>query len=166
MKRAVIFGLLLLVLPATLGAQAPAARPNPAVQAADPILGTWELNAAKSSFKLSPPLKSETRTFTQAGDEIKVTSTVVTLDGKTEKSAWTLAYDGKDRPLTGSDDVDALSVTRTDPYHATAVNKKNGKVVRTLTRVISPDGKTMTFTEKGTNAKGESVTDVVVFEKK
>jgi len=135
-------------------------------QTNDPILGTWELNAAKSSFKLNPPAKSETRTFTLVGQETKVTSTTVTMDGKTEKSAWTLVYDGKDRPITGSDVADALSVTRTDLYHATAVNKKNGKVVRTVTRVISPDGKTMTFTTTGTNVRGESVTEVLVFEKK
>jgi len=166
MKRRAIIGLLLLVFPATLGAQAPAPRTGPEVQATDPLLGTWELNPAKSSFKLSPPLKSETRTFTLVGEEIKVTSTVVTMDGKTEKSSWTLVYDGKDRPITGSDTADSLSVTRSDPYHATAVNKKDGKVIRTLERVISPDGRTLTFTSTGTNAKGESLKDVVVFEKK
>jgi hypothetical protein len=132
----------------------------------DPLLGTWVLNVAKSSFKLNPPEKSETRTYTLVGQEIKVITAAVMADGKTVNGGWTVVYDGKDRSETGSDIADSISLTRTDPYHATAVEKKNGKVASTNTRVISPDGKTMTITAKGTNAKGETVTDVFVFNKK
>ncbi|HET7220724.1 MAG TPA: hypothetical protein VFJ02_21875 [Vicinamibacterales bacterium] len=35
----------------------------------------------------------------------------------------------------------------------------------TYTRVVSKDGKTMTVTVKGTNAQGQPVNNVVVFEK-
>ena len=34
-----------------------------------------------------------------------------------------------------------------------------------LTRVVSQDGKTMTITSKGTNAQGQTVNNVNVFEK-
>ncbi len=132
----------------------------------DPILGTWALNVAKSSFKLNPAEKSETRTYTLVGQEIKGTFTAVMMDGKTVTGAWTMVFDGSDRPETGSDIADSVSFTRTDPYHGTAVEKKNGKVVSINTRVISADGKMMTLTAKGVNAKGETVTDVFVFEKK
>ncbi len=119
----------------------------------DPLLGKWELNVAKSSFKLNPPEKSETRTYTLIGQEIKATSTAVMMDGKTVPGAWTIVYDGKDRPETGSATADSLSLTRTDPYHTTGVEKKNGKVVNSFTRIISPDGKTMTITSKGTTPR-------------
>jgi hypothetical protein len=121
---------------------------------------------AKSTFTIDPPEKSETRTYALVGQEIKATSTTVTMDGKTVNGAWTVVYDGKDRPETGSDSADSLSLTRTDPYHSSGVEKKNGKVVNTVTRVISQDGKTMTITQKATNAKGEPVTQVAVFDKK
>jgi hypothetical protein len=44
--------------------------------------------------------------------------------------------------------------------------KKAGKVVMTGTRKISSDGTVMTITTKGTNAKGQTVNDVAVFEKR
>jgi hypothetical protein len=39
-------------------------------------------------------------------------------------------------------------------------------VVQTSTRVVSKDGKTLTLTAKGTNAKGQAVNDVLVFDKR
>ena len=143
-----------------------AAQSSDPIKPNDPLLGTWELNVAKSTFKLSPPEKSETRTYALVGKEIKATSTTVTIDGKTVPGAWTVVYDGKDRAETGDPLADSLSLTRTDPYHRTAISKKNGKIVSTTTGVISPDGKTMTLTTKGKNAKGEAVTEIVVFDKK
>ena len=44
--------------------------------------------------------------------------------------------------------------------------KKAGKVVITGTRTISPDGKVMTITSKGTNTLGQTIDDVEVFEKR
>jgi hypothetical protein len=38
--------------------------------------------------------------------------------------------------------------------------------VQTYTRVVSKDGKTMTITTTGTNAKGEKLHNVAVYEKK
>jgi len=44
--------------------------------------------------------------------------------------------------------------------------RRAGKVVLTGTRSISRDGKVMTITTKGTNARGQTVSDVEVFEKR
>ena len=41
-----------------------------------------------------------------------------------------------------------------------------GKVTLVNVRTVSADGKTMTVTTKGTNAAGEKVNNVQVFEKK
>ena len=38
-------------------------------------------------------------------------------------------------------------------------------MVQTLKRVVSQNGKTMTVTVKGTNAQGQAVNNVVVFDK-
>ena len=72
-----------------------------AAQTADPLLGTWELNVAKSKFNSGPAPKSETRTYVVAGNEIKATSKGVDANGKPTTGAWTVNYDGKDRPATG-----------------------------------------------------------------
>jgi len=139
---------------------------NLAAQTADPLLGTWELNVAKSKFHSGPAPKSETRTYVVAGNEIKATSKRVDANGKTTTGAWTVNYDGKDRPATGLVDGDSLSLKRIDAFSAEFTQKKAGKVVATGKRVISKDGKAMTISTKGTNAKGQAFDDVLVFDKR
>jgi hypothetical protein len=45
------------------------------------------------------------------------------------------------------------------------VNKKDGKVVSTETRVVAKDGKSYTTTVKGKTAKGEPIDVRMVFDK-
>jgi hypothetical protein len=71
----------------------------------------------------------------------------------------------KDYPLTGSDLADTVSLKRIDAHTSERTDKKGGKIVQTFRRVVSKDGKTMTVTIKGTNAQGQTVNNVVVFEK-
>jgi hypothetical protein len=137
-----------------------------AAQGADPVIGTWVLNVAKSKFSPGPAPKSESRTYVMAGQEIKATSKGVDGDGKPATGEWTVVYDGKDRPTTGDPDADMLSLKRIDAFTTEFTQKKAGKVVSSGTRAISRDGKVMTITTKGTNAKGQTVNDVAVFEKR
>jgi len=137
-----------------------------AAQTADPLIGTWELNIAKSTYNPGPAPKSETRTYVVVGQDITATSTGVDADGKPTSGQWTVNYDGMDRPATGSPDLDALSLKRIDAFTAEFTQKKAGAVVATGTRVISKDGKVMTITTKGTNAKGQAINDVQVFDKR
>ena len=46
-----------------------------------------------------------------------------------------------------------------------APTRKAGRSLQTLTRVVAQDGKTMTVTSKGTNAQGQAMNNVVVFDK-
>jgi len=135
-------------------------------QAPDPLIGTWVLNVAKSKYSPGPAPRSETRTYVVAGSDIKASSKGTDGEGKPTAGEWTVNYDGKDRTQTGNPDADLLSLKRIDPYTTEFTQKKGGKVVITGTRVISKDGKTMTITTKGTNAKGQSINDVEVFEKR
>ena len=135
-------------------------------QAADPLVGTWELSIAKSTYKPGPAPRSETRTYVVAAEEIKATAKGIEADGTPTSGQWTVNYDGKDRPITGSPVSDALSLKRIDAFTAEFTQKKAGKVVATGTRVISKDGKVMTITTEGTNAKGQAFHDVQVFDKR
>jgi hypothetical protein len=137
-----------------------------AAQGTDPIVGTWVLNVAKSKFSPGPAPKSESRTYVVAGKEIKATSTGVDAEGKPTAGGWTIVNDGKDVPLTGNPDADVLSLKQTDAFSTEFALKKAGKVVITGTRTIARDGKVMTITNKGTNAKGQAINDVLVFEKR
>jgi len=135
-------------------------------QATDPASGTWELNLAKSKFSPGPPPKSQTRTFEVTGADVKYTLKGIDAEGKPTLVQYTAKYDGKDYPVTGSQDFDAISLKRVDAGTAQATLKKGGKVIQTATRVVSKDGKTLTLTTIGTNAKGQAVNNVLVFDKR
>jgi hypothetical protein len=135
-------------------------------QATDPVIGTWELNLAKSKFSPGPAPKSETRTYMAAGPEIKASSKGIGADGKPTVGQWTVVYDGKDRPQTGNPDADSVSLKRIDAFTTEFTERRAGKIVTTGTRIVSRDGKVLTITSKGTDAKGQPVNNVLVFEKR
>ena len=53
-----------------------------AAQGADPFVGKWQLNVAKSKYTPGPAPKSETRTYVVAGQDIKASSQGVDGTGK------------------------------------------------------------------------------------
>ena len=134
-------------------------------QASDPVMGTWTFNPAKSTFTPGPGFKTGTVTYALGTPGIKVSVEAVTANG--EKLQWGFAgdYDGKEYPVTGNPDADLVVLKRIDTRTTEASYKKAGKPTLTSTRVLSADGKTLTVTVKGTNAKGETVNNVLVFDK-
>jgi hypothetical protein len=129
-------------------------------------LGTWELNVSKSSYSPGPAPKSQRRTYTRAGQGLTYTATTVDADGTSVTEGWTGVYDGKDYPFTGIPDIDTQAVKAIDPLKAEFTLKKGATILRSGTRVISKDGKVMPVTVKGTNARGEAVHNVMVFDKR
>ena len=133
---------------------------------ADPRVGTWNLNVDKSKYSPGPAPKSQVLTIEAAGDAEKVTSESVSATGQKSSTTYTAPYDGKPHPLKGSEIADTVTLKRVDSHTTERVDSKAGKSVQTYSRVVSKDGKTMTVTVKGTDAKGQAVSNVVVFEKK
>jgi len=137
-----------------------------AAQGADPFVGKWQLNVAKSKYTPGPAPKSETRTYVVAGQDIKASLKGVDGTGKPTAGSWTVNYDGKDRPQTGNPNADTLSLKRVNASSAEFTQKRAAKVVITGTRTVSSDGKVMTITSKGTDARGQTINDEEVFEKR
>ena len=129
----------------------------------DPIVGTWKLNLAKSKYTVGAP-KSATLVITAAGKGFKVSANAVLADGASRKIEYTSMYDGMDAAVTGSPDYDTVAIKKT-AEGSSGERKKAGKVVQTFTRNVSADGKTMTTTTKGTNAAGQKVDNVQVYDK-
>src|SRR5213595_4235296 len=76
--------------------------------AANPHLGTWKLNEAKS--KLAPGMGKSTKvTYTEQKDKIKVTVDGVDKDGKRTHSVWVGKFDGKAYPEKGNVSFDAVA---------------------------------------------------------
>ena len=134
-------------------------------QTADNFIGTWKLNSAKSKYSPAPGIKSMTVVFTKVENGFRVTATGVAGDGTPINTTYTATYDGKDAPVTGSADYDAVSVKMIDANTRHTVRKKAGKEVQVLHSVLAKDGKSYTTTTSGVNAKGEKVESTGVFEK-
>jgi hypothetical protein len=136
---------------------------------ADPRVGTWTLNLAKSNFAGMPAPQSETRTVEAQGNGEKITFNGVAADGSPIAFSITAAnLDGKPVPLVGTGvpgGADMAAPKRIDPYTLTSTTTKAGKVVSTDRFVVSKDGKVTTQTRKTTDAKGQPITQVLVWDK-
>ena len=134
-------------------------------QAADPIVGTWKLNVAKSKYDPGPAPKSLTAKIEAAGEGEKLTVEGLRGDDTPIRVEYTAQYDGKEHPITGSPMADTVSLKRLDANTTERTEKKGGKVTQTLTRKVSSDGKTMTVTIKGTDAEGRPINNLAVLDK-
>lgn len=158
--RAVVLGVVV-----TLGVVLGAGVVSVSAQASDARIGTWKLNVAKSKYSPGPAPQSQTLKVEASGQGEKVTTEGVNTAGTPTMTQYTANFDGKDYPLTGSQNADKVSLKRIDARTTERTYKKGDKVVLTFTQVVSQDGKTMTTTVKGTNAQGQAVDNVTVYEK-
>jgi hypothetical protein len=132
--------------------------------AADPQMGTWKLNEAKS--KITPgTLKFNTVTFKSMLGKVKVAGDGIDADGKPVHSEWTGNFDGKDYPVTGDPISDTRSYSKVDDRTLNLTVKKDGKVIDTGRIVLSADGKSRTVTVSGTTPKGKKFKNIVVYDK-
>jgi hypothetical protein len=140
--------------------------------AADMLAGTWKLNVAKSKYSPGPAPQSNTVKFEGVDGGIKLTADGVDSQGKKTHNEYSAKYDGKDNPtkpmLDGKPNpnaADSVAYKKIDDYTYEATTKLKGKTLTVARHVISKDGKTRTVTTTGTNAQGQKVDDLTVFEK-
>jgi hypothetical protein len=132
--------------------------------AADPQMGTWNLNEAKS--KITPgTLKNTHVVYSSMFGQMKVKSDGIAADGKPVHIEWSGKFDGKDYPVTGDPNSDTRSYTKVNDRTLTTTAKKNGKVTVTGQIVVSADGKSRTVTLTGTTPKGKKFKNVAVYDK-
>lgn len=143
-----------------------------AAQATESLAGSWKLNAAKSKYDPATlAMKSGTTTFTFSGNN--VTANIDQVNAKDQKVhvEYTATLDGADSPWKGTIDgkpnpaQDAVSFKKLDANTYHIENKLKGKVLTTNHIVVAPDGKSRTVTITGTNAEGQKVNHVVVYDK-
>jgi hypothetical protein len=128
--------------------------------------GTWKLNLAKSTFTPGPPPRSSTLTFQADGQRLTATVESMNAQGNPTKVVHgPYLYDGKSYPITGAPGYDAASYKIVNDSTDEITRTKAGKVVQTVTELLSEDGKTLTFTIKGVNANGQQVNNIAVYEK-
>jgi hypothetical protein len=152
--KTLIAATLAALLPVVIQAQTP-----------DPVVGTWQLNVAKSKYDPGPAPKSQMRTYTQTAEGTKVVIKGESPSGAALASESTFTYDGKPHAVIGLADYDAIAVKRINQYATETDLILKGKVIGKLQRVESKDGKTLTVTVNMTTANGASEHDVAIYDR-
>jgi len=132
--------------------------------AANPHLGTWKLNEAKSKFSPGAS-KNLAVSYETVGESIKAILDGVDGDGKPTHHESTGKFDGKDYPVAGDPGSDMRSYKKIDERTMEVTVKKGGKVTITGRIVISADGKTRTITTHSTDSAGKKVVSTAVYDK-
>ena len=131
----------------------------------DTAVGTWNLNPAKSRYSPGPVPKSNVITIVAIENGLKVSGKGTDGAGKPTSINYTVTYDGKEKPVTGSPDYDSTSGKRINASTTEQTRKLEGKMVQTQRREVSADGKTMTITTRGKDKAGRTINNVAVFDK-
>ncbi len=132
--------------------------------AADPQMGTWKLNAAKSKLPRGMT-KNHTVVYSSFLGTAKVIVDGTTADGKPAHNEWSGKFDGKFYPVTGDPTSDARSYKQVNANTLALSTQKSGKVTATGRVVVSADGKTRTVTVNGKDPKGKKFKSVGVYDK-
>jgi hypothetical protein len=132
--------------------------------AADPIVGTWKLNVAKSKFNAGAELTAGTRVYTEANGLYTLEQKLTGADGK-QKSNRVQYRDGKDEKQATAGATDTTLAKKIDANTWDFDLKKDGKVVGQVHRVESADGKTLTVQNTGVQLSGATGAETLVFDR-
>jgi len=177
MKRSLVVGVALIAWSTLFAAQSTS-------QADDLIIGTWKQNMARSTYSPGAPPPNVAYSVRQyaAGTDGSIVAITMNVDphGLPSLGAISAAnYDGKEYAqhtvatlatslsshIVGPRMDRTISYKRIDPYTVEIVQRQNDEVIARNIRTISRDGKTMTDRADYTNAAGQRVTNVLIFEK-
>jgi len=130
------------------------------------VFGTWQLNAAKSTFSPGPAYRNQTRVYERHETGVKATITTTYGDGHSSRVEYVADYDSLEYPVTGSPDYDSIRLKRVDAFTAEAVLMHAGKEFATARRTISEDGKAMTIAFQVNLFAGSRVNNVMVYDRR
>ena len=133
--------------------------------AADNWVGTWKLNAGKSSFGSASLNRTETLKFEDTAAGIKLTSAGTDPQGKAMQGEYTSKFDGKDVAWTGNPYADMACPKRLDDNSYENVWKKSAKATMTAKVVVSADGKSLTVTQTPSGATDKNAASVAVYDR-
>jgi hypothetical protein len=132
--------------------------------AANPQIGTWKLNEAKSKIPAGMG-KNTTVTYAEQKDKIKVTVVGVDKDGKPTHSVWVGKFDGKSYPVKGNLPYNSVAYKMVNDRTNDITTWKDGKVVWSGRIEVAKDGKSRTVTINATDDKGKKVKGKAVYDK-
>jgi|SRR6266853_1660102 len=131
--------------------------------AADPIVGTWKLNVAKSKFA-GPALKAATRVYSESNGLFTLDQKQTAADGK-DRVSHTTYREGKEEKQAPGGPADTTLAKKLDANTWDFELTKDGKLVGRVHRVVSADGKTLTVQNSGAKLTGAEGDETLVFER-
>jgi len=140
-------------------------------QEADPLIGTWATNVAKSELT-GTPFKSQIRTFDYTHDGLMLcTLSTVNANGSSTFFHWFTKLDGQQMPefarSNKRDHVNSITLKKVDDrtYEIIGKTLATGKQHLSGMATISADGKTMTWRTTNLDAQDRENKQVRVLEK-
>ena len=135
--------------------------------AADPFIGTFTLNAAKSKMSGAPAVVEGTLIITEDGHNLVVTPSFRTTDGPVRAGRLVVPKAGGIvRAPEGEVAYDSSIVTRVNPNTIQVVTTRQGQEGVRVQLTLSRDGKTLRRSIRGTNLQGQPVEGLSVLERK
>jgi len=140
--------------------------PQPTASAADPFVGTYVFNAAKSTMSGAPATAEMLLTISDEGDHLVIISSGKTVDGAALTGRLSVPKAGGTVPSPqGTVDYDVAIITRPSPRAIQVVRMRQGKELMRIRLEVTPDGKTLTRSIRATNPQGEPVEGMSVLER-
>jgi len=140
------------------------------------IVGTWQFNVAASRFP-GPPPRIHVRRYSLLDDGTLVGLAVfVDSRGNPGFLQFAAKADGKDyaeydSPLLAAFQAQGVTSKRTysetpvDPHTVEWADKLDGRVIASGKKWVSADGRTLSFTQRAKNDKGEETEFLFVFDR-
>jgi hypothetical protein len=129
---------------------------------ADALIGTWQLDVARSKYSPGPGPKSETRVYRLADGGVKAVITRTHRDGQVETIEYGANQDSINHVI-GTPDYDAVTLKKVDAFTAEATLSHAGRLFGTARRVIAKDGMSMVITFRQDSQP--PITNVAVYNK-
>ena len=136
-----------------------------ALWAADPFVGNWKLNTAKSKYKQGQPPKEQTISIAEVGSDLVIGVEITSNAGKSVSSKYKVPARGGDGTVVEASDYDAVTAKRLGERERDTRMSKGAKEVRSVHSTVSRDGKTMTINVMGTDPMGQPIEGILLFEK-
>ena len=137
-----------------------------AAQEQAPWFGTWQLNPAKSTRRTEPsPYRRVTFRIEPVERGLKVTYRMVGTRGGVTRMEWVGAFDGRDYPIQGVDNVITNAYRRLDERAYEIVVKVDGQPAARASVSVSADGRTLTVDTAERAAGGKTVNTTASYDR-
>ena len=137
-----------------------------ALQAADPFLGKWTLDAKRSKYLAASCPQQMTIEMTPAANGVHYHSDTLLTNGTSFSADYTADYDDVPTLVSGAKGVLLpVSLHRVSPSVVIAKYMSGLETRATSRRIVSPDGNTMTVTTSSRDGSGHVYTNIGVYKK-